>query len=458
MKGWIMKKSKLLLIFAVFVFVIGFPSIAFALDEQNIIGDDISSEDIVTDSYSSNYIVNKGMGWVKQNDYYDFGVAYATNDPNPQFQWMYYNEDTKVWTMISDYGKYNWVSWKTTQGNYWILCRLKTSDSTEYNDQICTKFRYDFDDFSTGIVYQGTDVLLGCSSNIVGVKYKFQIYNYDEKIWEWGHIQATSWARWTAHRGNYLLHFEILSADNRMIGQRSFNLVVPYNQFTYVYTNNTQSSARLTIDFPSVDGKLADNIGFAVWSDIGNRDDIMYFKANRGDGFKYSIDIVQGWFKHAGWFTVQIATGQKYFSEYKVCLNESDTAMLYARIRLDQIGWSLGNAYNWSTAFPYRTLPLDWSGNAYAQYGLSNCAGNCYAKAASFVYMARQLGYAAHVITGSVPSTRGGTTPHGWAEVYINGQTYVCDPDFEYETGRNGYMITYGQSGTWVYYIGGILD
>ena len=42
-------------------------------------------------------------------------------------------------------------------------------------------------------------------------------------------------------------------------------------------------------------------------------------------------------------------------------------------------------------------------------------------------------------------------TPHSWTEIVENGKIYVYDPNFTNETGRNGYRITYGQSGTWRY-------
>ena len=45
-----------------------------------------------------------------------------------------------------------------------------------------------------------------------------------------------------------------------------------------------------------------------------------------------------------------------------------------------------------------------------------------------------------------------------WVEIKINGTTYVFDPDFTNETGRNGYMITYGQSGTWRYNRGSVMQ
>ena len=70
----------------------------------------------------------------------------------------------------------------------------------------------------------------------------------------------------------------------------------------------------------------------------------------------------------------------------------------------------------------------------------------------------RELGYDAKQISGSVPLRSGGYGPHSWVEIEINGTTYVFDPDFTNETKRNGYQITYGQSGTWRYNRGSVMN
>ena len=87
----------------------------------------------------------------------------------------------------------------------------------------------------------------------------------------------------------------------------------------------------------------------------------------------------------------------------------------------------------------------------FAVYGFHNNKGNCYVKAATFCYMARQLGYDAHQVAGFVPTSSGGLSPHSWCEVNIGGAIYVFDPSFEQGTKRNGYQISYGTSGTWKY-------
>ena len=69
--------------------------------------------------------------------------------------------------------------------------------------------------------------------------------------------------------------------------------------------------------------------------------------------------------------------------------------------------------------------------------------------AAVFTYLARDLGYDAHQVGGLQGSYN---TPHSWVEINMNGTIYVFDPDFEKELGRNGYMFTYGTSGTLRYH------
>lgn len=126
-----------------------------------------------------------------------------------------------------------------------------------------------------------------------------------------------------------------------------------------------------------------------------------------------------------------------------------------AKQKLDEVGWDLKKAFN-ASVIPYygpNDFPKDSKTTMqwYADYGFKNGKGNCYVMAAMFCEMAKLLGYDAHQISGRVPLKAGGYGPHSWVELKFEGTTYVCDPDFAEETKRNGYMITYGQSGTWVY-------
>lgn len=120
---------------------------------------------------------------------------------------------------------------------------------------------------------------------------------------------------------------------------------------------------------------------------------------------------------------------------------------------LNRVGWNLRAAYNWSANLPYVNYSNDPSPGSknFAIHGFKAKTGDCYVMAGTFYYMAKLLGYDAHQIAGYVPLRSGNMGVHSWVEIDINGSTYVFDPDFTHETGRNGYQISYGMSGTWRY-------
>lgn len=195
-------------------------------------------------------------------------------------------------------------------------------------------------------------------------------------------------------------------------------------------------------------------------------------------GNKYYIDsegnAVTGWVTLGDWKLyfdpetgiaatgVVTVDGKKYdFNSDGICLGEyvESEALRLARAKLNEIGWSLRAAYNWSKSMQYNgtmAYPDQIAAGVkhseyYATFGFTHGYGNCYIMAATFLYMARVLGYEGNFIEGQVPYRAGGYGPHGWCELIINGTTYVFDPNFEHDTGRNGYQITYGASGTWKY-------
>jgi len=124
--------------------------------------------------------------------------------------------------------------------------------------------------------------------------------------------------------------------------------------------------------------------------------------------------------------------------------------------KVNELGGTLQAAYNWCacggiTYMSDFALNDDLGIRHYANRGFSTQHGDCYDMACCLCEMARALGYEANCISGYVPLRKGGITPHCWCEIVIDGTTYVFDPDFQYERGTNGYMINYGQKGTWRY-------
>ncbi|MBR2553830.1 MAG: hypothetical protein IKE94_03105 [Aeriscardovia sp.] len=109
---------------------------------------------------------------------------------------------------------------------------------------------------------------------------------------------------------------------------------------------------------------------------------------------------------------------------------------------------NLWDAFNWCVmTYSVYTTGGGYGTAYYADYGLNHHYGNCYVMAATFVVMARQLGFEAYQISGYIASTY----IHSWTEVKVNGKFYVFDPDFVVDQGGNGFQINYGDKGTWRY-------
>ena len=132
----------------------------------------------------------------------------------------------------------------------------------------------------------------------------------------------------------------------------------------------------------------------------------------------------------------------------------SSKTMDHCKEILDNIGWDLRAAYNWSASLSYsgRTTFLEsWGSSRLAEQGFSHKTGNCYVMAATFYELAECLGYDAHQIAGAVPSRRGGLANHSWVEIEENGEVWVYDPNCTMETHVDRFHFKYGTRGTWRY-------
>ena len=173
-----------------------------------------------------------------------------------------------------------------------------------------------------------------------------------------------------------------------------------------------------------------------------------------------------GWFKqNNNWYYLDPARGGKGAPEGAMAVNTVingyvvapdgvyNEAYQGAYNVLNRVGWNLWAAYNWSANLPYVNYSNDPSPGSknFAIHGFKTKTGDCYVMAGTFYYMAKLLGYDAHQIAGYVPLRSGNMGVHSWVEIDMNGSTYVFDPDFTHESGRNGYQISYGMSGTWRY-------
>lgn len=69
---------------------------------------------------------------------------------------------------------------------------------------------------------------------------------------------------------------------------------------------------------------------------------------------------------------------------------------------------------------------------------LSAGVGMCNAYASAFILMTRSLGLDSHLVEGSTRSGSGSYAYHKWAEIDIDGETYVFDPQLEQSLRRHG--------------------
>ncbi|MCQ2530411.1 MAG: hypothetical protein MJ086_04065 [Lachnospiraceae bacterium] len=182
----------------------------------------------------------------------------------------------------------------------------------------------------------------------------------------------------------------------------------------------------------------------STWNMIATVSGTEYFDATvtSGKTYYYTVDAV-----------VETKNGemQGAYSSYGI---SNSLLSEWTTKRLQEAGGTLRGAYDWAVKIPYDGLqPSSSTSSGYALYSLQNKKGDCLGKAASFCYMARALGYEVNMIQGYVPLRAGGMGIHGWVEIVDpkTGVTYICDPDFETETGYDGYFKQYGQSGTWRY-------
>ncbi|MEE0956120.1 MAG: transglutaminase domain-containing protein [Eubacterium sp.] len=162
---------------------------------------------------------------------------------------------------------------------------------------------------------------------------------------------------------------------------------------------------------------------------------------------EYNLLARSGWnAEGVGFYAV---SGQSYEP-----LSQADARAAYpqACATLDQVGWDLRAAYNWSTGtIKYlRGVPVTLGVRQLANMGFTTHRGNCLVYAATFYEMATALGYEARQMWGGVAIRRGAPSPHSWTEVKVDGQWYVIDPSFGRD-GKNGFMIHYGDKGTYVY-------
>lgn len=99
-------------------------------------------------------------------------------------------------------------------------------------------------------------------------------------------------------------------------------------------------------------------------------------------------------------------------------------------------------SFSYKRSYSFKKVP-SWEMN-YAYNMLKKKKGNCYSFAATFAFLAREIGYTnAKSIAGLTGARSGGWTPHGWVEIKMGKTTYVFDPEMQHAGHGNLYKFTY---------------
>ena len=205
-------------------------------------------------------------------------------------------------------------------------------------------------------------------------------------------------------------------------------------------------------------------VRFASWSDENYLDDLFWVDAEYQGNDTWTAGFKATEFAHGGVCNTDVyVNGNEVWNTttYTLELWETMTSVeweIYQSTEAvySQVGRDLYACFRYSAGIPYYRSTTDpKSGYThsqwYALYGYQHYRGHCYVHAATFYWLAKNMGYDAYYVEGYVPRKGGGVITHGWVEIVMNGTLYVFDPNFTNETGRNGYKITYGTSGTWRY-------
>lgn len=260
--------------------------------------------------------------------------------------------------------------------------------------------------------------------------------------------------------GNYTTHIYITMGNGVQMtynaGQASIS---PNKYFGVKYLGG--SNYKMCVD--GFDLTPVHAIQFPTWSSWNGQDDVVWYNGIKESNQRATctFSIRNHW--PAGEYNVHVyAYSASYPGGSTLIANKLfnvpyEALAISGNDQLDNIIKGIIRAYptldgcfNYvANAFAYRSGST-WPGGEwtipFAIEMATTGSGNCYRYAALFLWCARALGYSANAICGLLPS-RSGLSPHGWVEVYLNGQTYVCDPELKHVMpGYNFYMITYGSA------------
>lgn len=190
-----------------------------------------------------------GICVINQTAQVDMGVAYTTNDADIQFRWKLYDLAVNKWSIISDWNRGNWASWKPSKsGDYWLYVEAKTSDgqvkSQVYGHRVLGAKITSFSVTPQSPGWTDSTITMkGTYQDIIGEVDMVRFLVYNGVSWTEVSRNVES-AEWTPGQlGSYLLCFEIYNQDGKLIEQSftGYSVEEPYMNISGIYVRKDGS-------------------------------------------------------------------------------------------------------------------------------------------------------------------------------------------------------------------------
>ena len=355
------------------------------------------------------------------------------------------------WGVLQDFSSKNTAPFKlAANGTYTFYCDIRDSTGAVVTKTINylpgeTPLALEYVDLSSSSIQLGKTVTIKTVATAladVALTYKFVWMRDNWNAGNWGVISegTSNTANFKPKTtGDYKIYCDVYAGRTQLT--RTIDL--PVWQLKGLNLSRIGATIVATPDM----GALPSDLTYSYTYTDKNSSDVHTIAAHTNETAAYArVDFQPG-------YTVSVevidAAGNVVASASNtINMTLSEDAELDAKLdALAQRYDTLWKAYSYIAEFRYISGSKYPSGNwsvGFAKEMLYNNGGNCYRYAALMEWMAKALGYEAKAIAGYIPAMLGGYSPHGWTEIYIDGNTYICDAEsyYEYPT-RDFFLKTY---------------
>lgn len=303
------------------------------------------------------------------------------------------------------------------------------------------------------------------SSNIAGLKVPVWVNADKSDLYEYTATVSDDEMLVTVNAANHKYHFGTYNIQARVEFAAGFAITagqttVSFSPANFLSIKKTAEGKR-TVTISNVPSTTK-TVQFPTWSKTNAQDDIVWYNGTKQADGSWTAEIMGYNLKHEGdvithCYVDGVFAGAVASSFTKAEIESrigTQKVKKYAQALIAANGGDLYRIYKWivnSYTYVTKPIPVPYP-NGYTRQefyftdAYETRLTNCFGFAATFYWVAKEMGYDVTLKEASVRYRSGNYGPHGWVEVRRNGTTYICDPELEYEKGINSYMVTYASS------------